>query len=299
MLPTFFIVNPNSGNGNVTRTIPLIRQLFGEAGTPFEIYLTKKANDATAVAREVSDKFPILVSVGGDGTVNEVVNGMGSSNILGVLPTGSGNDFSKMLHLPRGMSDILQVIARQKTKRIDLGHITAINNKSEKIEKYFANSVGIGLDAKVAYEARKFPMLHGLAKYIVSSMKSIFSYKPVMVKVTFGSRESHGKHLLIAIGNGKSAGGGFYLTPDAILDDGLLDVCLAKDISVIETLKIFPFVLKGKHGRFAKIGFGRTASLTVKGDDDLPVHIDGEVIGLDLREIAINLKPRALEVIVP
>lgn len=299
MLPTFFIVNPKSGNGNVTRTIPLIRQLFNEARIPFEIYLTKRANDATAVAREMSGKFPILVSVGGDGTVNEVVNGMGSSNILGVLPTGSGNDFSKMLHLPRGISDILQVIAGQKTKRIDLGHIIAVNSKSEKIEKYFANSVGIGLDARVAYEARKFPMLRGLAKYIVASMKSIFSYKAAMAQVTFGSRVSLGKHLLIAIGNGKSAGGGFYLTPDAIIDDGLLDVCLAKDISVMETLKIFPFVLKGKHGRFDKIEFGRAASLTVRGDDDLPVHVDGEVIGLDNREIVIDLKPRALEVIVP
>ncbi len=299
MLPTFFIVNPKSGNGNVAKTIPLIRQHFDEEDIPFEIYLTKKANDATAVAREMSAKFPVLVAVGGDGTINEVVNGMGSSSILGVLPMGSGNDFSKMLQLPRGVKDILQVIASQKIKLIDLGHITAINSRSEKIEKYFANSVGIGLDAKVAYEASKLPMLRGLAKYIVSAMKSIFSYSPSTAHVSFGLRESHGKHLLIAVGNGKSAGGGFYLTPDAILDDGLLDICLAKDISSLEALKIFPFVLKGKHGRFAKIEFGRTTSLSVKGEDDLPVHVDGEVIGLDQREILIDMKPRALSVIVP
>jgi diacylglycerol kinase (ATP) len=299
VLPTFFIVNPRSGNGNIARTIPLIRKQFDEAAIPFEIYLTKKANDATAVAREVSDKFPVLVAVGGDGTVNELVNGMGSSNILGVLPTGSGNDFSKMLQLPHRTTEILQVIAKQKTKLIDLGHITAMNNRLEKIEKYFVNSVGIGLDAKVAYETRKLPMLRGLAKYVVAAMKSIFSYSPAIAHVSFDLRESHGKHLLIAIGNGKSAGGGFYLTPDAILDDGLLDICLAKDISVLEALKILPFVLKGKHGRFGKIEFGQTAKLKVKGDDDLPVHVDGEVIGLDLREIAIDLKPRSLRVIVP
>jgi diacylglycerol kinase family enzyme len=142
-------------------------------------------------------------------------------------------------------------------------------------------------------------MLRGLAKYVVSAMKSIFSYSPAIAHVSFGLRESHGKHLLIAIGNGKSAGGGFYLTPDAILDDGLLDICLAKDISILETLKIFPFVLKGKHGRFGKIEFGRTAKLNVRGDNDLPVHVDGEVIGLDNREIAIDLKPRSLRVIIP
>lgn len=243
--------------------------------------------------------FPFLWRWEGDGTVNELVNGMDSSNILGVLPTGSGNDFSKMLHLPHGTTEILQVIAKQKTKLIDLGHITAMNSRLEKIEKYFVNSVGIGLDAKVAYEARKLPMLHGLAKYVVSALKSIFSYTPAVAHVSFGLRESHGKYLLIAIGNGKSAGGGFYLTPDAILDDGLLDICLAKDISVFETLKIFPFVLKGKHGRFDKIEFGRTDKLNVKGDDDLPVHVDGEVIGLDQREIVIDLKPRSLRVIVP
>jgi diacylglycerol kinase (ATP) len=85
VLPTFFIVNPHSGNGNVARTIPLIRQHFEEAAVPFEIYLTKKANDATAVAREMSDKFPVLVAVGGDGTINELVNGMGPSNILACI----------------------------------------------------------------------------------------------------------------------------------------------------------------------------------------------------------------------
>lgn len=299
MLPTFFIINPQSGNGNVAKTIPLIRQHFDKSGIPYEIYLTKEANDATAAAREASDKFPVFVAVGGDGTINEVVNGMGSSNILGVLPTGSGNDFSKMLQLPHDTSDILEVIAKQKTKLIDLGHITAMNSRSEKIERYFANSVGIGLDAKVAYEARRLPMLRGLAKYVVAAMKSIFSYHPAIAHVSFGLRSSHGKHLLIAIGNGKSAGGGFYLTPDAILDDGFLDICLAKDISILEALKILPFVLKGKHGRFRKIEFGRTDKLNVKGDEDLPVHVDGEVIGLDLREIAIDLKPRSLRVIVP
>ncbi len=299
MLPTFFIVNPRSGNGHVARILPLIRQHFDEASIPFEVYITKKPNDATVVAREVSGRFPVLVAVGGDGTINELVNGMGPSNILGVLPMGSGNDFSKMLQLPHGTREILQVIAKQKTKLIDLGHITAVNSRFEKVEKYFVNSVGIGLDAKVAYEASKLRMLRGLAKYLVSAMKSIFSYTPAIAHVSFGLRESNGKHLLIAIGNGRSAGGGFYLTPDAILDDGLLDICLAKDISILETLKIFPFVLKGKHGRFSKIEFGQTANLTIKGDDDLPVHVDGEVIGLDLRAIAIDLKPRSLSVIVP
>lgn len=124
MLPTLFIVNPHSGNGNLKRTIPLIRQRFNEAAIPFDIYITKKPKDATEVARAMSAEFPIMVAVGGDGTVNEVVNGMARSNILGVLPTGSGNDFSKMLQLPRSMSDILQVIARQRFKLIDLGEIT-------------------------------------------------------------------------------------------------------------------------------------------------------------------------------
>ena len=299
MLPTFFIVNPRSGNGNISRTIPLIQKQSEEAGIPFEIYLTKKANDATAAAREMSGKFPVLVAVGGDGTVNEVVNGMGLSNILGVLPMGSGNDFSKMLQLPQGINKILQVVLTQRTKLIDLGHIVAINSKLEKVEKYFVNAVGIGLDAKVAYEARKFPMLRGLAKYAVASVKSIFSYSPAIAHVRFGMRESHGKHLLIAIGNGKSAGGGFYLTPEAVLDDGLLDICLAKDISVLESLRIFPFVLKGKHGKFEKIEFGRTANLSIKSNDDLPVHVDGEVVGLDHREILIDIKPKSLKVIIP
>ena len=299
MLPTFFIVNPRSGNGNITRIIPLIRHHFEKAAIPFEIYLTKGPNDATLIAREKSAQFPILVAVGGDGTINEVVNGMSPSNVLGVLPMGSGNDFSKMLHLPKSTSEIIQVIANQKSISIDLGQITAIDSKFQKSQKYFVNSVGIGLDAKVAFEAGKLPMLRGLTKYVVSAMKSIFTYSPGISHVTFGTRESRGRHLLIAVGNGKSAGGGFYLTPEAEFDDGLLDICLAKDISIVETLGIFPFVLKGRHGRFSKIEFGRSHRIEIESADNLPVHVDGEVIGLDHRTITIELKHRSIKVIVP
>lgn len=299
MLPTLFIVNPRSGNGNLKRTIPLIRQRFNEAAIPFDIYITKKPKDATEVARAMSAKFPVMVAVGGDGTVNEVVNGMARSNILGVLPTGSGNDFSKMLPLPRSMSEILQVITRQRFKLIDLGQITSTNSNSQVIRQYFINAVGIGFDAKVAYEAQRLPALRGLARYVVAALKSISSYRPHVSQLRFNGREIDGEHLLIAVGNGKCAGGGFYLTPEAVLDDGLLDICWATDISRLETLKIFPFVLKGKHGRFEKISFGRTSKLSVKSEHDMPVHVDGEVIGINQREVLIQVNPKSVKVIVP
>jgi YegS/Rv2252/BmrU family lipid kinase len=297
VLPTLFVINPHSGNGNLKRIIPLIQDRFNGAAIPFDIYVTKKPKDATEVARAMSAKFPIIVAVGGDGTINEVVNGMAPSNILGVLPTGSGNDFSKMLQLPRSMSDILEVITRQKFKSIDLGRITSINSNSQVTRQYFINSVGIGLDAKVAFEAQKLTALRGLARYIVAALKSIFSYKPPVAHLSFDGRESHGEHLLIAVGNGKSAGGGFYLTPDALLDDGLLDICWVTDISRLETLRIFPFVLKGKHGRFDKVSFGRTSKLSVKSEHDMPVHVDGEVIGVNQREVLIELNPKSFKVI--
>ena len=127
-------------------------------------------------------------------------------------------------------------------------------------------------------------------------MKVLLRYKAESSTVITPGFESQGRHLLISIGNGKSSGGGFYLTPQALLDDGLLDVCIAKNLSTPEILKIFPFVLIGKHTGFNKIEMKRTKELVVRSQSNLPVHVDGEMIGLNIREISVTVVPLGIKV---
>lgn len=299
MLPTFFLINPASGNGNVKVTLPLIRREFSRQGIPFDLHVTTRPGEATEVARAVSGSFRALVAVGGDGTINEVLNGMGAENVLGVLATGSGNDFSRALALPKSLEKMVQVLAAQRTRHIDRGYITTIDLRSARRTRSFLNAVGIGLDASVAHRAQRIPWLRGLARYMVAALRSVVTYDPPSTRLIVDDREYVGEHLLIAVGNGKSAGGGFYLTPDALLDDGLFDVCWATRVSVPERLMILPFVLRGRHARFRKVHFAKIQTLLVQSDQGLPVHVDGEVIGIDEKEIRVEVRPKSVEIIVP
>ena len=300
MLPTFLILNPRSGSGKSEKLIPRIRNHFRVNKIHFDLHVTTFPDDARRVAREVKESYPIIIAGGGDGTVNEVVNGIaGSDGILGILPFGSGNDFANTLAYPKQFNKCLQVLTKQQIRSIDLGSIEVVNFALEKKNKHFINAVGIGLDAEVANEARKIYWAHGLAKYAIAAMKVLLRYKAEFSVVIGTEFESEGKHLLISIGNGKSSGGGFYLTPQALLDDGLLDVCIAKNLSVPEILKIFPFVLVGKHAGFQKIDIKRTKKLVVKAQTNLPVHADGEVIGLDIREISVEIMPLGIRILTP
>ena len=300
MLPAFFIVNPHSGKKDIRKLIPLIREHFEAAKIPFEIRLTQGPNDARKTASEIASSHPIVVAVGGDGTVNEVLNGIVNTGcILGLLPIGSGNDFSKAAGYPSDFRDCLNVLSNQRHKFIDLGLVSAATDVAKSDQRYFVNSCGVGLDAVVANEAGKIPWIRGVMKYTIAASRVLFRYHPGHSVVTAAEFSSEGKHLLISVGNGTCSGGGFYLTPDALLDDGVFDVCLAKDVSITEVLKILPFVFAGKHGRFKKVSILRTNKLKVISETDLVVHVDGEILGRDLREVNVELLPRALKLIVP
>ena len=156
MLPTFLILNPCSGRGKSEKLIPHIRAHFVDRKVPFDLHVTTCPDEARKIASEVRKNYPIVIAGGGDGTVNEVVNGLSSSNsALGILPLGSGNDFANALTYPKKLSQCLQIATNQQIRSIDFGSIEVITLSLEKKKKYFINSVGIGLDAEVANEARK------------------------------------------------------------------------------------------------------------------------------------------------
>jgi diacylglycerol kinase (ATP) len=298
-----FILNPVAGRGKAYHAIKKIRSSLRELIVNHKISITDAPNHATELAKESASDHEVVVAVGGDGTINEVMNGLvGQKKTLGILPLGSGNDFAKAANIPTSIHDAINIILKNKKKNIDIGRI----NIKEKFDKdfstqngrYFINGIGIGFDAKVAFESSNIKFLRGLPLYIVSVIKALSGYQTPNFKLELDYNKFSGNYFLIAIGNGKSAGGGFYLTPDAKLDDNEFDVCYVDDVNLLEIIKFFPSVLKGSHGRYSKVHFQKAKKITVESPETFFVHADGEIVGNNIEKIEVLIIPKELEVIV-
>jgi diacylglycerol kinase (ATP) len=298
----YCILNPLSGGGKSYRIIPTLQEAFSLNSIAPVICLTTKSGEAISLAQDaVRQGFTNIISIGGDGTVNEVVNGIANSDcVLGVIPTGSGNDFARTVYSNKiSLEHVLKIIAQNNVRAIDLGLIRSTTTDGKVKKKYFANGVGIGLDARVAFEAKQLNWLPSRMIYIAAALKTIIAYNSSQMSLYNQEFIDANRYLLVAVGNGKSAGGGFYLTPEADLSDGMYDVCMVKDANVAKILKIFPTVFKGMHGKFPEVKFIRTNEFRVKSSEGVPIHVDGEIFGLCENDIEITLKHKALRILAP
>ncbi len=295
------VANPKADRGRTAASIPGLESALKAAQLSFDIHLTTAPLDAISAVRDAPNDYEAFIAVGGDGTVNEVANGIvqRGRGKLGLLPRGSGNDFARMIAMPRDTGEAIKIWSSRKTRTIDVGRIESQSISGRELERFFVNSVGMGIDAQVAYESSRISAVNGFSAYMVAALKCIFSYQPRRSQLLLGNDSSEGNHVLVAVGNGKSAGGGFLLTPDAVPDDGLLDVCWVKDVSKLRILRIFPTVLKGQHLRFPEVHIARGKAVSVKSEFGMPVHLDGEVIGLQETSMSISLLPKSLEVMAP
>jgi diacylglycerol kinase (ATP) len=288
------IVNPKAGRGKAERAIPVIHRLFASSETEFDMYITQAQGDAMNEAkRAVQQGYDAVISAGGDGTANEVVNGIaGHDVILGIIPCGSGNDLAISMEIPRNTGKACEIILRGNTRRRDLGRV---------IDRYFANSVGIGFDAAVAKTAsqslRSFPV-RGIPLYILALFKTLRQYKGCQAYVTIDDEEVIELHpLLIAVGIGKTYGGGIPIVPCAIPDDGLYDVCTVEAVGSLEILSKLPKALRGTHVNDPKARLMRGRSVRIQLSAEMPLHMDGEVFEADSMEFSII--PGGLQVFHP
>lgn len=297
-----FILNPVAGRGKVYLAIKKIRSILRQIGIDHKISITNAPGHATELAKSTCNDHDVVVAVGGDGTINEVINGLvGGIAALGILPLGSGNDFAKALKVPKSIQKAIDLILKHNEKKIDIGEVkTSIYTASQPHKtnvRYFVNGVGIGFDASVAFESSKIKILSGLPLYITALIKALFKYRTPHFKIKIDEKRSIDRFFLIAIGNGISAGGGFYLTPNAQLDDGKFDVCYVDHVNLFQILKIFPSVLKGLHGKFKQVHITQANYIHVVSEDNFYVHADGEIVGNLVNEVEISLIPGALHVI--
>ncbi len=285
----YFIVNPVSGRGKGKIIGEHIIDHLNRLSIDFEVEWTERPGHAIELAEQGVKNHTVIVAVGGDGTMNEVLNGMaGGNNVLGLIPVGSGNDFARAVGIPFDFKQALEVLLRGRKKQIDLGKAN---------ERFFGNGVGIGFDAYVVHNSLKVRRLRGNAIYLYSVLRTLKEYKPVPLEIHFNGSTKIDDFFMISVGNGVSMGGGFYLTPDAQMDDGLFDLCLIQNMPMVSILKNLLKVYSGKHKEDPRVEMQRTDRLQIESRKPFGVHIDGELLSLKMKKLEIEIIPRGLEVI--
>jgi YegS/Rv2252/BmrU family lipid kinase len=284
------IANPCAGRGRVRK---FLRSFLPEAkasGRNIMIYTSKRAGHATELAREAAGSCDAVCVIGGDGTVHEVVNGLMPEPVpMVVIPSGSGDDFAKLVNCPRSAAEMFAVVDSGTGVKLDVIDCGV---------RYCANSVGLGFEAQVTRNSRSIKRLKGLPLYLLAVAKALAEFhNPVLSVFSDDGRHFGGPRLLVSVGNGVSAGGGFYLTPDASPDDGLIDVCLVEKMGRLRMLGLLPLSLKGTHTEKPPVTMLRTRALRVECDEPLHVHIDGEYMGDDFRSLGFTVLDRRLPVL--
>lgn len=283
-----YIVNPRSGRGRGARIAASLPALLESLGLTGRILVTSRPGEATALAREASREAEVVVAVGGDGTCHEVVNGLaGTKACLGVVPVGSGNDLACALGIPTDIVQALEVIRRGRRKRIDLGRFD---------DRWFANSLGLGFEAQVTIESRKITRLRGFAIYLAALVMAFRRFHCPDLVIRTDETVYEGRRLLVCVGNGPRVGGGFRLTPNALPDDGVFDLCLVDAMPRLRVLKTLPRSIQGTHVSDPAVTMARAKRIEFRSEEGFPFHADGEVIDDRRRVLTIELVPGALEV---
>jgi len=284
-----FIVNPAAGNGKAYKMIPKIEKYMNEKNIKYKFFITKYPGHGTVLAREaIKDDFEIVVAVGGDGTVHEVINGIRDSNVaLGIIPLGTGNDFARYFRIPKDVYKALEILLMKNTKFID----------SAVINKYITcnNVANIGIDADVAVQITRFKrFFSGILAYTLSLINVLFKYKPYNVKIDIDGKMIKRKIMLAAFGNCSFYGGGFKILPDANPDDGYLDVIIVNEISKFKLLFLLPMAIFGKHTSLKCVETYKAEKIHIDAEKELALCVDGEVILSNT--IVLNVKRNSVKI---
>ncbi|NLN69437.1 MAG: diacylglycerol kinase family lipid kinase [Chloroflexi bacterium] len=301
------IVNPTAGKGAAKKVMPQIEALLQGLGLDYEIKYTDHPGHGIELAEEAcNDDYATLVAVGGDGTVNEVINGMMRSDRqnerlphLGVLPVGRGNDFSFGMGIPQDLESACRLLANGYSREIDVGFVKGGDYPDG---RYFGNGIGIGFDTVVGFEAAKLPpFISGIPAYLVAALKTIFLFFDApTIQLNIDGEILEQPCLLVSVMNGRRMGGSFMFAPDSKSDDGLFSLCIVEQVTRWQVLGLFPKVMSGTHESHPaiKIPMGKMIKISALSGT-LPVHADGETICETGKSLEVDLFPRALRLVCP
>ncbi len=292
------ILNPICNHGRSLQSAADLRSLL--SGVEAEWSGTEYPGHAIELARQAGEQgFDLVIALGGDGTVHEVVNGLmqvppEKRPALGIIPLGSGNDFAHILAIPSEPGQALHSALNGARRPLDIVSVCDENGRLE----YFNNTIGIGFDAIVNIYTRQITRIHGFMMYFIALIQTIFRrFNPVDLHVETDQESWDLNTLMLAFGNGPREGGGFLVTPEAKYDDGILQYVTIRKISRLLMLRLVPEVMKGTHGRFKVVKMGSCHKVSIQSQQPLYVHLDGEVyagFGTDIRKLAIEILPSAI-----
>ncbi|MFH1176459.1 MAG: diacylglycerol kinase family protein [Acidobacteriota bacterium] len=300
------IVNPAAGKGAAGRKLPRLLALAEGRGLEISLALTTGPWHAAEIARAAAlDGFAVVAAAGGDGTCNEVVNGLMEARqagtivpLLAVLPIGRGNDFAYGLGVPRELERAVAVLAGESQRPIDVGRITG---GAYPAGRYFGNGVGIGFDTLVGLEAAKMKRLGGAPAYAWAALRLLVTFSGApLVRLAHDQGELTLRAVMVSLMNGRRMGGAFHMAPAAVNDDGLLDLCAAEKTTRLQMAGLFGRYLRGTQAASRFVTTLRSRRIVVEAiEGSLAVHADGETICTDGGAITVECLPRQLEVLVP
>ena len=298
------IVNPTSGRGSGEESIPHVERLLNEHNLDFDLVRTERPWHAAELAREAATAgYDVAVAVGGDGTANEVLNGLmqakqsgADSCAMGILCVGRGNDFAYGMNVPGDLETGCRALAQDYRRTADVGRVAGGLYPEG---RYFGNGVGIGFDAVVGFEAVKMTWLTGYPSYIVAVLKTVFLYyQAPLTRIEYGERTITQPSLMISIMNGQRMGGGFFMAPDGRPDDGLFDLCIAHEVSRARIFGLIPHFLRGTQATQEPIRLDQARKVVVTAVEGvLPAHADGETLCTNGHRLEIELLPGQVEII--
>ncbi|GHV79649.1 diacylglycerol kinase [Spirochaetia bacterium] len=298
------ILNPIAGKGTALREFPKIDSFLRDKKEDYEIILTKGPGDAIEIVRNYPlNRDTAVVAAGGDGTCNEVVNGLLRRRepldfppLFGHLPIGRGNDFSSTAQIPGDLEKALELLIQRKTIPLDAGYVTGGYFPEG---RYFVNGLGIGFDTKVGLEAAKMKRVHSALSYAFGAIITMIRFDPSpRLEITYDDTSITLDAIIVSLMNGRRMGGSFIMGPRASLNDGALDICAATHRSRLQICKLILGYTKGTQEACGGVTMGRAVNFNLKAlTGGMTAHCDGETVCLDGKELTINCRPGVLRLI--
>ena len=279
------IVNPTAGAGRTAKKWPYIKALLKNTGLRFEHDITEAPGHAIELAKSAVNKgYKLVVSVGGDGTINEIVNGIYATGDmkdveLGIIGTGTGSDYIRTIGVSKYYQESCHHLMNPMKKSVDLGLVEFTAN-GQPAKRIFANFAGLGFDAEVVKATtRKFKNFGGKPAYLMGLLSTFATYKNRNIHITMNGQTEDRKVCTIVMSNGKYGGGSMLLAPDADPSDGLFDVIIIGDVTKPDLLRSLPRIYKGTHLTHPKVTVRRTDLITISSDEPMAIQADGDLVG--------------------
>jgi diacylglycerol kinase (ATP) len=290
------ILNPYANRWGAKAQAPATAAAFREAGVDCDLVITDQPGEGIAVAESAArDAYDAVVAAGGDGTINEVINGLlraagdQSTKPFGIVPLGTANDFNLMAGLPKTINESVAVITAGRTRPIDAGRVN---------DRFFINNSAAAMEPMVTLENIKMKRLSGEIRYIVALVRALVRLKPWQMKLAWDGGGYEGPAYLLSVCNSPRTGG-FMMAPGAVLDDGLLDMVFAPQVSKGTVIAILLKLMRGEHIHHPEVTFQRVTAIDLTSVPGTPLHSDGEIFAESAETVSYHVLPGQVNLLTP